>query len=130
MGLKLPKIKIKAPKITADPVKAVTKYAEGLGNTVGGVVSGVANPVVGSVGGILSQPGSAELLGGVGAAFGVPTMGIGTPANGAAAFVDRKADFAMPQTQDFSQPSNNMMYYIIAGVVAIGAILFFVFKRK
>lgn len=80
--LKAPKIKL--PKITADPAKLITKYAEGVGNTTGSVISGIAAPVVGGVGQVMSQPGAGAVLGAAGAAFGVPGLGsllpVGTPA--------------------------------------------------
>lgn len=120
----------KLAKVAQDVIKAPTEF--GVKAAVG-----VAKPVLGGVSEVMSTPGSKELLMGGAAAFGLPpslASGFGTSGlqPQATAYVERKADFAPPAqvNQSFSQPSNNMIYYIIAGVVAVGAILIVVLKRK
>lgn len=130
MGFKLskPKLKIKisAPKIkVGDPTKLVTAPIEGVANAQGRI----AQNAVGNVGKVLSTPGSKELLGGVGAAYGLPGLGgLGTSAND---FADRKAPFeANAPVQSYEAPkNNNMMIYIIGGLFAVVGI-FFAMRKK
>lgn len=139
-GVKLPKVKISAPKITADPGKLISNVSSGVTKAYTDVAikpaAEIASASVAGVGQVLSQPGAGAVLSAGGAAFGIPpglTSGLVGAAN---SFQTRKEEFpqtqaVMPATQQFVAPSNNSnMILIIGGLALAGILAFVLIKRK
>jgi hypothetical protein len=149
MGFKIkaPKIsvpKISAPKITADPGKFVNKAVSGVTNTTVGVtgsvlggVGAIGGQAVGAVGGILSQPGAAPILGAAGSFAGIPGLGdlaagfapqpnYGTGAIEPQYMPEAPTASAMPRKKD-----NTMLYAGIGGGgLVLVLLLVFMMKKK
>lgn len=146
------------PKITiGDPTKLITKPIEGITNAIAsvatntvGAVGGVANSAVGvtgevlsnsvaQVGNAMSQDGAGAVLGGLGAAFGLPTGGLMGLASGfmgqSQASTPEASQFAQPQTvvlpNQASQKSDiGMIAMIGGGLVAVILVIVLLNKGK
>lgn len=79
-AFKIPKIKIKAPKIKADPGKLISNVSSGATKAFTDVMikpgMDVVGTVVGGAGQIMQQPGAGAVLGAGLTAFGVPGAGM------------------------------------------------------
>jgi hypothetical protein len=134
--LKLPKIKISAPKITADPMKLVNSATKALTDVTGnsiGAVGTIANQSVSAVGSVLSNPAAAPILGAAGASLGIP--GVGEIASAFASKTEATPPAVAEQPTQFfasSDSGNNkdlLLYGGIAGGVLLLIISIFIFKK-
>lgn len=138
MGWSLPKIKM--PKITVNPVKAVTKAVEGVVNVQKAVLIdpavALSSAAVGGVGKVMAQPGAGAVIGAAGAAFGIPGAGLIAgalaPANGNLAPAAPMGTYAVPMAEspDSGGGGINLAWIAGGGALLLVIVLALFMKKK